>query len=85
MRAFRLGLGIAAGLVALGGLLGLAGIENPRRRVAAEACPGGQLVGVPREGARQSPCDWGREAAAATVAAAAPPRPTAAGAGRADG
>jgi EmrB/QacA subfamily drug resistance transporter len=60
--AFRVGVGIAAALVALGGLLGLAGIENPRRRVAAEECPGGQLAGVPNEGARQSPCDWDRQA-----------------------
>ena len=56
--AFRVGIGIATVLVALGGVLGLAGIRNPRRRVAAVDCPGGQLVGHPREGARQSPCDW---------------------------
>jgi EmrB/QacA subfamily drug resistance transporter len=57
--AFRLGAGIAAALVGLGGVLGLIGIQNPRRRVEARDCPGGQLVGVSREGARQSPCDWG--------------------------
>jgi hypothetical protein len=60
--AFRVGIGIATGLVALGGILGLAGIQNPRRRVAAEDCAGGQLAGVPNEGARQSPCDWQRQA-----------------------
>jgi EmrB/QacA subfamily drug resistance transporter len=56
--AFRVGMGISTVLVALGGVLGLIGIVNPRRRVEAEDCPGGQLVGVSREGARQSPCDW---------------------------
>jgi EmrB/QacA subfamily drug resistance transporter len=60
--AFRVGVGIATALVALGGVLGLAGIQNPRRRVAAEDCAGGQLAGVPNEGARQSPCDWQRQA-----------------------
>jgi EmrB/QacA subfamily drug resistance transporter len=59
--AFRVGIGIATGLVALGGVLGLVGIVNPRRRVEAEDCPGGQLVGATRESARQSPCDWHRE------------------------
>ena len=56
--AFHMGLGIATILVALGGVLGLIAITNPRRRVSAAECPGGQLVGQPREGARQSPCDW---------------------------
>jgi EmrB/QacA subfamily drug resistance transporter len=60
--AFRVGIGIATALVALGGLLGLAGLQNPRRQVAAEDCSGGQLAGVPNEGARQSPCDWQRQA-----------------------
>ena len=60
--AFRVGIWIATVLVALGGVLGLVGIENPRRRVTAEECPGGQLAGVPNEGARQSPCDWQRQA-----------------------
>ena len=60
--AFHVGIGIATGLVALGGVLGLVGIQNPRRRVAAGECPGGQLTGVPREGARQSPCVWQRQA-----------------------
>jgi MFS family permease len=60
--AFRVGIGISTALVALGGILGLVGIRNPRRRVAAADCPGGQLAGHPREGTRQSPCDWDRHA-----------------------
>ncbi|QEC50679.1 DHA2 family efflux MFS transporter permease subunit [Baekduia soli] len=52
VHAFRLGIGIAAGLVALGGLLGLAGIVNPRRVVRCEDCPGGQLAGQPADAAR---------------------------------
>jgi EmrB/QacA subfamily drug resistance transporter len=63
--SFRFGIGIAAVLVGLGGVLGLAGVRNPRRRVAAEGCPGGQFVGVPDEASRQSPCDWHREPAVA--------------------
>jgi hypothetical protein len=50
--AFRLAIGIATVLVALGGLLGLAGIVNPRREVKACDCPGGQLVGATAEAAR---------------------------------
>lgn len=63
VRAFRVGVGISTVLVALGGVLGLVGIRNPRRRVSAADCPGGQFAGHPRDGARQSPCDWGQNAA----------------------
>jgi EmrB/QacA subfamily drug resistance transporter len=44
--AFDLGLGIGAVLVLAGGFVSLAGIENPRRSVPCEECPGGALVGA---------------------------------------
>lgn len=50
---FRLGMGASAALVILGGVLGAAGIVNPRRRVSAHDCPGGQLAGFPRDAARR--------------------------------
>jgi EmrB/QacA subfamily drug resistance transporter len=50
--AFRVGMGISAALVALGGLLGLAGIRNPRRVVRCEDCAGGQFAGQPLDTAR---------------------------------
>jgi EmrB/QacA subfamily drug resistance transporter len=50
--SFRMAIGIATLLVALGGALGLAGIVNPRRQVKACDCPGGQLVGATAEAAR---------------------------------
>jgi EmrB/QacA subfamily drug resistance transporter len=46
LHSFHLGMAIAAALVALGGIAGAIGIRNPRRRVSAETCPGGQLVGA---------------------------------------
>ena len=51
---FRLAMGTGAVLVALGGILGAVGIRDPRhgRRVSAAECPGGQLVGQPRDAAR---------------------------------
>jgi hypothetical protein len=47
VHAFHVGIGISAALVAFGGLLGLAGIRNPRRIVSCEDCAGGQLAGQP--------------------------------------
>ncbi|HWF25869.1 MAG TPA: MFS transporter [Solirubrobacteraceae bacterium] len=52
VHAFRVGIGIAVVLVALGGALGLAGIRNPRRTVTCEDCAGGQLAGQPVDTAR---------------------------------
>ena len=49
--AFRTAIVIATALVALGGVLGLFGIVNPRRRVDAADCPGGQLAGIPKDAA----------------------------------
>lgn len=49
VQAFRRGIAIAAGLVALAGVLGVVGIVNPRRDVSAAGCAGGQLIGVPED------------------------------------
>ena len=55
--AFRVGIGIATVLVALGGVLGLLGVRNPRRRVEASECPAGSWSGN-RATEPASPCDW---------------------------
>ena len=50
VHAFHSGMMISAILVALGGVVGLVWIRNPRHEpsdVKAEECPGGQLVGSP--------------------------------------
>jgi EmrB/QacA subfamily drug resistance transporter len=51
LEAFRLGIGVAATLVIIGGVIGAAGIRNPRRVVRAEQCAGGQLAGAPLDAA----------------------------------
>jgi EmrB/QacA subfamily drug resistance transporter len=53
VHAFHVAMGISASLVALGGLLGLAGIRNPRRVVRCADCAGGQLAGQPLDAARR--------------------------------
>lgn len=49
--AFRVGIGVAGSLVIIGGLIGAAGIRNPRRVVRASECRGGQLAGAPLDAA----------------------------------
>jgi EmrB/QacA subfamily drug resistance transporter len=51
--AFHTGMAISAGLVALGGILGLAFVRNPRREVTCATCAGGQLAGAPADAARE--------------------------------
>jgi EmrB/QacA subfamily drug resistance transporter len=51
--AFHTGMGISAGLVGLGGILGLALVRTPRRDVSCAGCAGGQLAGAPRDAARE--------------------------------
>jgi hypothetical protein len=72
VKAFHVAIAIATGLVAMGGVLGLVGIVNPRRRVEAADCAGGQLAGVSAEAARQSPCDWQRQAESSREPASSP-------------
>ena len=55
VHAFRIADTIAAVLVAGGGLIALAGIRNPHRRVAAELCPAGALCGASQELASTGP------------------------------
>jgi EmrB/QacA subfamily drug resistance transporter len=52
VEAFHVAIWISAALVALGGVLGLVGIRNPRRAVRCEDCAGGQFAGQPLDAAR---------------------------------
>lgn len=52
LHSFHLGMMIAAALLAIGGVVGAAGIRNPRAEegeIRARSCPGGQLVGASSE------------------------------------
>jgi hypothetical protein len=51
--AFHTGMGISAALVGLGGVLGIALVRTPRRRVSCADCAGGQLVAAPVDAARE--------------------------------
>jgi EmrB/QacA subfamily drug resistance transporter len=53
VEAFHVAIAISAVLVALGGVLGLVGIRNPRRVVRCADCPGGQIAGQPLDAARE--------------------------------
>ena len=53
VHAFHVGIGISAVLVAIGGVVGLAGIRNPRRQVKCADCAGGQLAGQPLDAGRE--------------------------------
>ena len=68
VKGFHLGMGVSAGLVIFGGVLGAFGIVNPRRRVEAHDCPGGQLAGHPQDAARR-PEECGPEPVPATAGA----------------
>ena len=50
--AFHIGMTISGALVALGGILGLLLVRNPRRDVACADCAGGQLAGAPADAAQ---------------------------------
>jgi hypothetical protein len=63
--AFHLGLGLGALLVLGGGVLSLVGIENPRREVPCQDCPGGALVGASEDHAHPVPALPEAEPAAA--------------------
>ena len=51
--AFHTGMAISAALVGLGGVLGLALVRTPRRRVDCADCAGGQLVAAPLDAVRE--------------------------------
>jgi MFS family permease len=53
--AFQVAMGISGALVAAGGVISLAGIRNPRRKVVAAECPGGAICGASEDLAHEEP------------------------------
>ena len=68
LEGFRMAVAFSAVLLALGGVIGLLRIRNPRRPVPAEDCPGGQLAGQPKAA-------WCQEEVVTEAGAAGSPRP----------
>jgi MFS family permease len=52
VESFRVGTIVSAALALAGGLIALVGIENPRRKVRAEECPGGAICGASEDAGR---------------------------------
>jgi hypothetical protein len=65
VHAFRIGMGISAALVMLGGVVALVGIVNPRRDVPCADCPGGALAAGSVAAARVADAEPARAPAAA--------------------
>jgi EmrB/QacA subfamily drug resistance transporter len=57
LHSFHLGMAISAALLAIGGVIGAAGIRNARGEVHAEDCSSGQLVGSGRQLTERSECE----------------------------
>ena len=49
-------IGVACAQVIIGGLIGGAGVRNPRRRIQAKQCSGEQLAGAPLDAAGLQAC-----------------------------
>ena len=49
MQTFHIAVVIGAAMLAAAGTLGAIFLRNPRRRTAAECCPGGAVVGASEE------------------------------------